>query len=109
LGEHPPGNIAATPGGAAAPPSGGTRNSLQVELTDREAAILILVVLQAEGEVPLGGLAEELGLSGRQFGMGLGLLILDGKAMIRHSPEGFVVRLVGAASDTAGAGHDNRR
>jgi hypothetical protein len=36
-------------------------------------------------------LAEELGLSHRQFGMGLGLLIRDAKAKIRQGAEGLVV------------------
>jgi hypothetical protein len=67
--------------------------STDVSLTDLEAAALILVILQAESEVPLEGLAEELGLSDRQFGMGLGLLILEGKVRIRPGPGGFVVRL----------------
>jgi hypothetical protein len=63
----------------------------QTILTDEQAAVLIRVLLRTEAEMPLMGLAEELGLSDHQFGMGLGLLIRDAKAKIRQGPEGLVV------------------
>jgi len=84
-----------------APAVGG--NSTEVQLTDREAAALLLVFIRSEGELPLDGLAEELGLSDLQFGMGLGLLILEGKVKIREGPGGFVARLAGGGSNAADA------
>lgn len=74
-------------------------NDTEIQLTDREAAALLLVFIRSEGELPLEGLAEELALSDRQFGMGLGLLILEGKIRIREGPGGFVARFVGAGSN----------
>jgi hypothetical protein len=46
--------------------------------------------------MPLAGLAEELGLSHRQFGMGLGLLIREGQIGIDESAKGLLVRLAKA-------------
>ncbi len=72
------------------------RNSIRVEVTDPEAAALIRVVVCSEGEVLLAGLAEELGLSDRQFGMGLGLLVREGQVRIRKGAQGFVLVMPGA-------------
>ncbi len=83
--------------------------ALGVELTDSEAAALIRAVLQAEGEVALGGLAEEMGLSDRQFGMGLGLLILEGKAQISRASDGFVVRFTALRCELPAAAVPARR
>jgi hypothetical protein len=78
--------IAAVAGASRAAPGSPHRG-----LTDEEAATLIRVVLQSEREMPLASLAEELGLSDRQFGMGLGLLIREGRAKIREGYAGLMV------------------
>ncbi len=95
--------------GPPAPPPPGARGSLRVELTDLEAAALLTVVLRAEGEVLLRGLAEQLGLADRQLGMGLGLLILDGTGRIREEPKGFVVFLVETGVHPRRGASQNRR
>jgi hypothetical protein len=85
------------------------RGFLRVALTDPEAAALILVVLRSEGEVPLAGLAEELGLSDRQFGMALGLLIRERQVRIRAGAEGIVLVMRRANGHTVPVGAPGKR
>jgi cytochrome b subunit of formate dehydrogenase len=73
-------------------------------LTDKEAATLIRVVLQIEPELPVARLAAELGLTDHQFGMGLGLLIREGKLKMRETPSGLMVRLAKAEREATQVG-----
>lgn len=85
--------------------NGEQAGKVRPHLTDAEAAALIRVVLQAEPELPIARLAEELCLTEYQLGMGLGLLVRSGEAKIRQEPEGLVVYAlrVPKATDSPGS------
>jgi hypothetical protein len=59
----------------------------------RQVALWIQVLLRVEPELPLSRLAEELGVSDRQVGKALGLLIRERRVRIRDAPAGLRVIL----------------
>ncbi len=92
--EHP---VAPSPREVSAP---GLRENLvpfRQRLRREQTAVWIRVLLRLEREMPMARLAKELDLSDRQLGMGLALLIREGTARIRKTPDGLRVARVETA------------
>jgi hypothetical protein len=83
---------AAIGGSVSVPPE--AQSPLQQELSKEQTAVWIRALLRLEPELSMARLAEELGLSDRQLGVGLSLLIRRGQARVREAPAGLrVVRV----------------
>jgi hypothetical protein len=91
-----------TPSAAAPPPFGRSASAeapraVPQERSTEQVAIWIRALLRLQPALRLAHLAEELGLSDRQFGQALGLLIRRGKARVRKAPGGLCVTRVETA------------
>ena len=71
--------------------SGEAARPVPEERSTEQVTVWIRVLLRLEPELRLADLAEALGLSNRQFGQALGLLIRQGEAGVRKAPGGLRV------------------
>ncbi len=82
-------------GGTVSPPAKAP-TCRQQEVSRRQAATWIRVLLRLQPDLPVAWLAQQLGLSDRLIGLGLALLIRQGKARIRRGAGGLRVLRVEA-------------
>ncbi len=75
-------------------------------LSREQAAVWIRVLLRLEHEMPMARLAKELDLTDRQLAVSLALLIREGTARIRQSPDGL--RVVRVEARGSGKGLDKK-